>query len=129
MHDPEETLRSFETRVAAQTQRALALSAQLEATEVTVRSAGGEVTVRVNSAGGLTDLKFHREADGLPRAELARLVLATSRQAQAQLADRIGDLVSGVYGSDSSTAAFVTDAYASKYAAPDDADNPEEGRT
>ncbi|MEU4220753.1 YbaB/EbfC family nucleoid-associated protein [Actinoplanes sp. NPDC026623] len=124
--DPDDMLRSFEMRVESQTRRALQLSAELEAAEVTVRSAGGELTVSVNSAGGLADLEFHPEADSLSREELAQLVLVTSRRAQAKLADRVGELVSSMYGSDSSTAAFVADAYASRYPAP--VDGEEEGR-
>lgn len=118
--DPEDVLRSLQARVDAQTQRALQLSAALEAAEITVRSIDGAVSVRVNSAGGLADLQIHPEADGLSRDELASLVLATSRRAQARLADRVGELVSSMYGADSSTAAFVTGAYTSRYPEPDD---------
>jgi hypothetical protein len=113
-------LRSLQDRVEAQTQRAVQLSVQLEAAAVTVRSTGGEVTVRVNSAGGLAGLQFHPEADRLSRDELARIVLHTSGQAQGQLAKQVGELVAHVYGSDSGTAAFIADAYASRYPAPDD---------
>jgi len=123
--DPDEMMRSFEARVDGQTQRALQFSAELEAAEVAVRSPGGEVTVRVNSAGGLSDLRFHPEADALHRDELAALVLATSRQAQVKLADRVGELVSGMYGAGSGTASFITDAYASRYPAPVDDENEE----
>ncbi|MCU7725291.1 YbaB/EbfC family nucleoid-associated protein [Actinoplanes sp. KI2] len=121
--DTEDVLGSFEARVEAQTRLSLQLSAELEAAEVTLRSPNGEVTVRVDSAGGLSDLRFHPEAEAVSREELARIVLATSRQAQAKLADRVGELVSSIYGSDSSTAAFVTDAYTSRY--PHAEDEPE----
>ncbi|MEV6850114.1 YbaB/EbfC family nucleoid-associated protein [Actinoplanes sp. NPDC051411] len=113
--DPEELLQSFEARVAAQTQRALTLSAALEAAEVTARSEGGEVTVTVNSAGGLADLEFHAESDKLSRPELARLVLSTSHRAQAKLASRVAELTANLYGSDSGTGALITDAYRNRY--------------
>jgi DNA-binding protein YbaB len=118
--DPDDMIRSFEARVGEQTQRALQVSAELEAVAATVQSDGGEVTVRVNSAGGLADLRFHSKSDGLPRDELARLVLATSRRAQARLAEQVSQIVSGMYGGSSDTAAFITDAYASRYPAVDD---------
>jgi DNA-binding protein YbaB len=118
--DLEEKLRSLEARAGDQRQRALRLSAELESAEVTVQSPDGAVTVRVNSAGGLTDPRFHPAAGRLSRDALAALVLTTSRQAQARLADRVGELVSGLYGPGPSTAAFVTDAYTSRYPAPDD---------
>lgn len=124
--DPEGSMGSFEARVAEQTRRALDLSVRLEAADVTVSSPGGELTVRVDSAGGLADLVFHPEADSLPRDELARLVLATSRRAQARLASQVSELVAGVYGSDSGTAAFVSDAYASRYPQPPDGGDEED---
>jgi DNA-binding protein YbaB len=119
-YDPEDVLRSIESRVEAQTRRSLQLSADLAAVEVTTHSENGAVTVRVNSAGGLTDLQFHREADNLSREDLARLVLAISKKAQAKLAERVAALVSSIYGGTSDTAALITDAYAGRYAAPDE---------
>jgi len=118
--NPEDALRSFELRAEAQVQRTLHLSAELEAAEVTVRSPGGEVTVRVNSAGGLADLRFHPESDRLSRDDLARLVLTTSRRAQAKLAERVAELTASLYGTGSGTAAFVSQAYASRYPPPEE---------
>ncbi|GIF25742.1 DNA-binding protein YbaB [Actinoplanes tereljensis] len=118
--DPDEMISSFEASVGEHTQRTLQLSAELEAAAVTVRSAGGEVTVRVDSAGGLADLRFHSESDGLSRDELARLVLATSRRAQARLAEQVSAIVSGMYGAGSGTAAFVAEAYSNRFPAVDD---------
>lgn len=118
--DPDDMIDSFQARVGEQTQQALQLSAELERAEVTARSSGGEVTVRVNSAGGLADLRFHPESDALTRDELARVVLATSRRAQAKLAEQVSALVAGVYGAGSGTAALVTEAYTSRYPSVDD---------
>ena len=117
---PEDELRSFELRAEAQLQRTLQLSAELEAAEVSERSPNGEVTVRVNSAGGLADLRFHPQADQVSRDALALLVLTTSRRAQAKLARRVGEITASMYGAGSGTAAFVTETYASKYPQPDD---------
>jgi DNA-binding protein YbaB len=118
--NPDDDLRSFELRAEAQVQRTLQLSAALEAAEITVRSPKGEVTVRVNSAGGLADLRFHPESDRLSRDDLARLVLTTSRQAQAKLAERVGELTASMYGAGSGTAAFVSEVYASRYPQPEE---------
>ncbi|MFI5492508.1 YbaB/EbfC family nucleoid-associated protein [Actinoplanes sp. NPDC051859] len=122
--NPEDDLRSFELRANAQLQRTLQLSAELEAAEVMVQSPNGEVTVRVNSAGGLADLVFHPESDRLVRDDLARLVLTTSRRAQAKLAERVSEITTSMYGASSSTAAFLSEAYTSRYPQPDD-DDPE----
>jgi DNA-binding protein YbaB len=118
--DPDEMVDAFEASVNEHTRRALQVSAELENAAVTVRSDGGEVTVRVDSAGGLADLRFHPAADRLSRDELARLVLTTSRRAQSLLAEQVTAIVSGVYGAGSGTASFVADAYASRYPVPDD---------
>lgn len=122
--NPEDDLRSFELRAEAQVQRTLQLSAELEAAEVTVRSPDGEVTVRVDSAGGLADLRFHPESDRLSRDELARLVLTTSRRAQAKLAERVGELTASMYGAGSGTAAFVSEVYARRYPQPEEDAEP-----
>jgi DNA-binding protein YbaB len=118
--DPDDIIDDFQARVSERTQQALRLSAELEQAEVMLRSSRGEVTVRVNSAGGLSDLRFHPESESLTRDELAALVLATSRRAQAKLAERVSELVAGVYGTGSGTAALVTEAYASRYPSVDD---------
>jgi DNA-binding protein YbaB len=118
--DPDGVIDDFQARVDERTQQALQLSAELEQAEVTLRSSRGEVTVRVNAAGGLSDLRFHPASDALPRDELAALALATSRRAQAKLAERVSELVAAVYGAGSGTAALVTEAYASRYPSVDD---------
>lgn len=118
--DPEDMLDAFQARVAEQTEQALRLSAELEQSEVAVRSPGGEVSVRVNSAGGLADLTLHPEADNMSRGELAALIVATSRRAQTALTAQVQELVSNLYGPDSDTAAFITEAYSSRYPALDD---------
>ena len=108
--DPNQMINSFEARADEQTQRTLRLSAALETASVTLRSEDGGVTVRVNSAGGLDDLRLHPESDRLSRDEVAQLVLATSRRAQARLAEEVSQIVSSMYGGDSDTAALITDA-------------------
>ncbi|BCY05367.1 YbaB/EbfC family nucleoid-associated protein [Actinoplanes sp. L3-i22] len=120
--DPEDGLRAFQAQVEERTHETLRFSAELEAVEVTERSPGGEVTVRVNSAGGLTDLRFHPEADRVSREELARLVLDTSRRAQARLAERVGAMVAAVFGAESGTAALINEAYGKRYPAAGDSD-------
>ena len=78
--DQDDELRSFERRAEEQVQRTLQLSAALEAAEVTVLSPGGEVTVRVNSAGGLADLQFHSKSDRLRHTPAATPSPTTTRR-------------------------------------------------
>ncbi|AEV81541.1 hypothetical protein ACWT_0528 [Actinoplanes sp. SE50] len=116
--DVDDPMRSFQARVEESAQRTLRFSAALEAIEATGRAPGGEVSVRVNSAGGLADLRFHPEADRLSLDELARLVVETTHRAQGRLAEHVGELVASVYGSDSGTAALINEAYAKRYPKP-----------
>ncbi|HEV7899835.1 MAG TPA: YbaB/EbfC family nucleoid-associated protein [Planosporangium sp.] len=115
---PEDLLRSFELRVEEQTQQAQRLSAQMQQSTATVESPDGEVTVTVDSTGGLSDLRFRSPAERLPLERLATLVLDTSRRAQAEMARKMSELVSEMYGSGSATAEFVSNAYAERFPSP-----------
>jgi hypothetical protein len=112
---PEDLLRSFELRAEEQAAQARRLSARIEQSAATVESPGGEVTVTVDSTGGLAGLRFGAAAERLALDRLAALVLETSRRAQAEIAKQVGDLVSDAYGLGSPTAAFVSDAYANRF--------------
>ncbi|BFU45848.1 YbaB/EbfC family nucleoid-associated protein [Krasilnikovia sp. MM14-A1004] len=117
---PEDLLRSFELRAAEHAERAQLLSRRLEQNSVTAQSRGGEVQVTVDSTGGLSGLQFGSAARDLELDRLAELVLATSRQAQAKLAESMGELVSDLYGQGSPTATFVTQTYAQRFPVQDD---------
>jgi len=115
---PEDLLRSFELQAMEQAERAQLLSRRLEQNAVTVQSPGGEVRVTVDSTGGLAGLQFGAPAREMPLERLAEVVLATSRRAQATLADSMGELVSQVYGPGSATADFVAQTYAERFPTP-----------
>ena len=112
---PEDLLRSFELRAEEQAAQARRLSARIEQSTAAVESPGGEVTVTVDSTGGLADLRFGAAAERLALDRLAALVLETSCRAQAEIAKQVGDLVSDTYGLGSPTAAFVSGAYADRF--------------
>src|SRR5689334_9411234 len=100
----DDLLRSFELRAEEQAAQARRLSARIEQSTATAESTGGEVTVTVDSTGGLAALRFGAAAERLPLDRLAALVLETSRRAQAEIAKQVGDLVSDTYGLGSPTA-------------------------
>ncbi len=118
----EDLLRAFEERVQQQAEHASQLSEQMKARSVTVESPGGEVRVTVDTTGGLSGLEFGSAAERLRLEGLAQLVLQTSRQAQAKLAESMSELVGQMYGPSSPTARFVSDAYAERFptAEPDE---------
>ncbi len=123
-------LRDAERRLEWQLQQAEELQTRVEATSVTVESRGGEATVTVNSSGGLSDLTLTDRAMRLRPDELAAIILGTSRQAQAQLTQRMGELVGSLYGEGSATAEFVSGVYAEQYPPQpeDDSDRDERNR-
>ena len=116
----EDLLRSFELQAAEHAERARLLSRRLEQSSTVVESRGGEVRVAVDSTGGLSALQFGSTARDVPLDRLADLVLTTSRQAQARLADSLGELAAQLYGPGSSTATFISQTYAERFPAPDD---------
>ncbi|MBO3737898.1 YbaB/EbfC family nucleoid-associated protein [Actinoplanes flavus] len=113
--DPEELLADWQWRVQRQTEATLELSRRMKRVDATVQSAHGDVTVTVDHAGSLSDLRLTGDALRLTPDELARLILSTCRRAQSRLAEQMTDLVAGIYGSDSPTTAFVAESYAEQF--------------
>lgn len=124
---PDDWMRSFELRAQEHIDRARELSRRLERNEVTATSPGEEVRLTVDSSGGLKSIEFGAQARQLPLEELASVVLQTSRQAQAQLAESMSAVASQVFGGGSETASFVSRAYADRFPPPLEEDE-QEGR-
>jgi DNA-binding protein YbaB len=99
-----------------------------EADEVTVRetSAGGGVTVTVNSTGNMTGLDID-PGTAPPVDRIADEILATMRRAQGRLAARVGDVVRYNLADDTDTVNRVTEAYRSRF--PEPVDDSAEPRT
>ena len=114
---PEERIADWERRVEQQARRTQELSESIEHSTSSAQSPGGEVVVTVDSTGGLTGLDLRREAGDLPLDELAALVVATSKKAQARMAEQVSGLVAQLYGAESGTAQFIRTAYAERFAA------------
>ncbi len=125
MRDPEDVLAGWEQRVAQQSALTAELSQRIENARASAESRGGEVAVTVDSSGGLAELSLSERAMRLSAGELAALVLDTSRRAQARLAQQVNEVVGGLYGADSSTAAFIGGAYAEKFPQPHDDEDGE----
>jgi hypothetical protein len=103
------------------------LSERLQQATASAESRGGEAVVTVDHSGGLADLRLSDRAMRMTPRELAEIILATSRRAQAQLAQQVTDLVNGLYGSGSDTAAFIGRTYTAQFPEPGDHDE-ERGR-
>lgn len=116
---PEERIADWEHRVEQQTRRTRELSESIERGTASAQSPDGEVVVTVDSTGGLADLRLRPAAADLPLDRLAELVVATSRQAQARMAEQVSGLVEQLYGTGSGTAQFIRTAYAERFATRD----------
>jgi hypothetical protein len=123
--DPEEVITDWERRVEQQTALTTELSRRMQETTATAESRGGEAVVTVDHSGGLTGLRISDRAMRLTAAELAELILATSRRAQAEMARRMTELAQGIYGAGSETASFIAGAYTAQF--PEPAGDDEDG--
>jgi hypothetical protein len=111
-------LTGWEQRVEQQTLLTAELSERMQRTTATAESAAGEAVVTVDNSGGLAGLRLSDRAMRLGPGELSEIILTTSRRAQAKLAQDVAALVTGLYGSGSATASFITGAYTSQFPEP-----------
>jgi len=118
--DPEAAIADWAARGERQAALTAELGERLQQTQASAESRGGEVAVTVDHAGGLAGLRLSERAMRLSPTELGELILATSRRAQATLAQQVADIVGGVFGAGSETAAFIGNTYAEQFPEPDD---------
>ncbi|MBL7258195.1 YbaB/EbfC family nucleoid-associated protein [Paractinoplanes lichenicola] len=126
--DPEDFLVDWERKVEQQTAMTTELSRRMQDTRATAESRGGEAVVTVDQSGGLAALELTDRAMRLSPEELSRTILETSRRAQARLAEQMTEIVTGLYGAGSDTAAFIGGAYAEQFPTPPEDDDTEERR-
>jgi hypothetical protein len=126
--DPEDLLVDWQRRAEQQAEFSMELSRRMQEVTASVESAGGEAVVTVDHAGGMTGLTLAPRAMRMSADELAEIILSTSRRAQAKMAERMTELVTGMYGADSPTTAFVSGTYAEQFPDPgeDDEHGPDE---
>jgi hypothetical protein len=96
--DPARWLADYEKTVARAAANARATGEILAQLGGTAASPRGEVTVTVNASGALTGLKLTPVARALEAARLAELILATSRQAQRMVGERVVDVMTDYVG-------------------------------
>ncbi|MCP2163242.1 YbaB/EbfC family nucleoid-associated protein [Goodfellowiella coeruleoviolacea] len=91
--DPAQWLAGYENRLASAAEGARAASENLRQAGGSATSPRGEVTVTVNAAGALTDLTLTPAARTYGADHLARLILATARQAQQAASGRVSEIM------------------------------------
>lgn len=118
--EPEDAVADWAARVERQSALTMDLSERLQQARASAESRGGEVVVTVDHSGGLADLRLSERAMRLLPSALSEIILATSRRAQATLAQQVADVVASLYGAGSETAAFIGEAYSKQFPELDD---------
>jgi hypothetical protein len=94
LHGPAEAwLADYRSRIDEIRVRAERAHEELAGLSATASSKDGAVTATVRRDGALSGLAFGPAAEGLSRARLAELVLATAAEAGAEVAARVAAVV------------------------------------
>lgn len=94
---------------------------QAAAGQVSVTESGkdGLVTVTVDAAGNVTDLRITDQVRELSGAQVAAAVLTTLRRAQSRLPERLGEVMAGTIGDDRQTMDTIVGTYRAKFPEPE----------
>jgi DNA-binding protein YbaB len=114
-----EELDRWAAEVAAKSVRYQRMQREVADVTVTASSPDGLVTVTVNAAGVLTDLRFTDRAAELAGSRLAALVLATMRRAQARITDRVAEVLRSTVGDDAVAVDAVVSSYRNRFPEPE----------
>jgi DNA-binding protein YbaB len=105
--------------VAAKAERYQDMQRQVTAVTATETSRDGVVTVTVDSAGAVTDLRITDQVRNLPGAEVAQLVLATMRRAQARITPQVAEIMRETVGEDTQTVDAVVSNFSNRFPEPE----------
>ncbi|SEP39242.1 YbaB/EbfC family nucleoid-associated protein [Amycolatopsis saalfeldensis] len=109
----------------AKAERYQAMQAATSQVSVSESSPDGMISVTVDSAGNVTDLRITdgvRESTG---AKVAAAVLSTLRRAQARLPERLGEVMAETIGDDQPTMDTIVGRYRAKFPEPEPEQPPE----
>lgn len=96
--EPDQWLADYDKRLTEIAARAEEAGERVRQAGATATSPRGEVTVRVSSSGTLEDLTLTPAARTLESAELARLILDTTRTARHAVSVQIAGISTGYLG-------------------------------
>jgi DNA-binding protein YbaB len=100
------------------------MRAGVEQVTVTESSSDGLVTVTVDAGGVVTDLRLTDRIAEHSGAQVAAIMLATMRRAQARLGERVARIVQDTVGDDQAVLDKVTSSYHSRFPAPAPEEEP-----
>lgn len=101
------------------------LAANVERVAVSETTPDGLITVTVNSAGVLTDLRIVDRATGVPGPKIASGVLWAMRRAQSRIAGQVAELMKGTIGEDAGMVDAVMTRYQNSFPAPTEPVRPQ----
>jgi DNA-binding protein YbaB len=117
--DPQQWLDEYEARLADLQQKSVDLQENLTASNATVTSKDGAVTITVGPNGGLLNLQLGHRAMELGSARLTATIMETARTAQRQSAEKVREIFEPL-GEGTEAMSMVMDAI------PDDESDPDE---
>jgi DNA-binding protein YbaB len=110
--------------VAAKAERYQDMQRQVTAVTSTESSRDGVVTVTVDSAGAVTDLRITDQVRSMAGADVAQLVLTTMRRAQSRITGQVAGIMRATVGEDTQTVDAVVSNFQNRFPEPE----PEEQR-
>ena len=118
--DPEAANRlidNWESSLKERAAQAKSFADQGAGVTVTARDPDGIVEVTVDSTGAVTALNLSERIRKQPAVEVADLILATMRKAQAQLSRRMAEVAAETMGGDSDVTRAVVASYEKRFPA------------
>jgi DNA-binding protein YbaB len=122
--DPAARVDQWVAQAKEKAQRYQAMQVAVGQVSVTESSKDGMVTVTVDSAGNVTDLRITDRVRELSGTQVATAVLTTLRRAQSRLPERLGEVMAGTIGDDQQTMDTIVGNYRAKFPEPEP-DEPE----
>jgi DNA-binding protein YbaB len=117
--DPSARLDQWVAAARAKAERYQAMQAQVGHVSVTESSQDGLVTVTVDSAGNMTDLRITDDARDKSGTQIASAVLLTLRRAQARLPEKLAEVMAETIGDDQRTVNAIVGNYRAKFPEPE----------
>ncbi|MBP2321961.1 DNA-binding protein YbaB [Kibdelosporangium banguiense] len=105
--------------VAAKAERYQDMQRQVTAVTSTETSRDGVVTVTVDSAGAVTDLRITDQVRTMPGAQVAQLVLTTMRRAQSRITAQVAEIMQDTVGEDAQTVDAVVSNFRNRFPEPE----------
>lgn len=117
--DPAARVDQWVAQAREKAQRYQAMQAAVGQVSVTESSKDGMVTVTVDSAGNVTDLRITDRVRELSGTQVATAVLTTLRRAQSRLPERLGEVMASTIGDDKQTMDTIVGNYRAKFPEPE----------